>query len=100
MSFMTELFDKTTVRYITIPFDEDVYAKYLEGVINCEISIKGYPKNIVQIFQELSNIVYPSVSGKATYSSNKKSTYVPPQIQSNGFTPSMNSTLDQMKKRY
>lgn len=104
MSFMTELFDKTTVRYITIPFDEDVYAKYLEGVINCEISIKGYPKNIVQIFQELSNIVYPVVSGKATYGSTKgsakKSTYVPPQIQSNGFTPSMNSTLDQMKKKY
>ena len=104
MSFMTELFDKATVRYITIPFDEDVYAKYLEGVINCEISIKGYPKNIVQIFQELSNIMYPVVSGKATYGSTKgsakKSTYVPPQIQSNGFTPSMNSTLDQMKKRY
>ena len=104
MSFMTELFDKTTVRYITIPFDEDVYAKYLEGVINCEISIKGYPKNIVQIFKELSNIIYPVVSGKATYGSTKgsakKSTYVPPQIQSNGFTPSMNSTLDQMKKRY
>lgn len=104
MSFMTELFDKTTVRYITIPFDEDVYAKYLEGVINCEISIKGYPKNIVQIFQELSNIVYPVVSGKATYGSTKgsakKSTYVPPQIQSNGFTPSMNSTLDQMEKKY
>ena len=104
MSFMTELFDKATVRYITIPFDEDVYAKYLEGVINCEISIKGYPKNIVQIFQELSNIVYPVISGKATYGSTKgsakKSTYVPPQIQSNGFTPSMNSTLDQMKKRY
>ena len=104
MSFMTELFDKTTVRYITIPFDEDVYAKYLEGVINCEISIKGYPKNIGQIFQELSNIVYPVVSGKATYGSTKgsakKSTYVPPQIQSNGFTPSMNSTLDQMKKKY
>ena len=104
MSFMTELFDKTTVRYKTIPFEEDVYAKYLEGVINCEISIKGYPKNIVQIFQELSNIIYPVVSGKATYGSTKgsakKSTYVPPQIQSNGFTPSMNSTLDQMKKRY
>ena len=104
MSFMTELFDKATVRYITIPFDEDVYAKYLEGVINCEISIKGYTKNIVQIFKELSNIVYPVVSGKATYGSTKgsakKSTYVPPQIQSNGFTPSMNSTLDQMKKRY
>ena len=92
MSFMTELFDKSTIRYIVIPFDEEVYAKYLEGVINCEVSIKGYPKNIVQILRELSNIVYPLVSGK--------STYVPPKIEKNRFTPSMNSTLDQMKKRY
>ena len=92
MSFMTELFDKATIRYIVIPFDEEVYAKYLEGVINCEVSIKGYPKNIVQILRELSNIVYPLVSGK--------STYVPPKIEKNRFTPSMNSTLDQMKKRY
>ena len=92
MSFMTDLFDKSTIRYIVIPFDEEVYAKYLEGVINCEVSIKGYPKNIVQILRELSNIVYPLVSGK--------STYVPPKIEKNGFTPSINSTLDQMKKRY
>ena len=92
MSFMTELFNKSAIKYIVIPFDEEVYTKYLEGVINCEISIKGYPKNIVQILRELSNIVYPLVSGK--------STYVPPKVEKNGFTPSINSTLDQMKKRY
>ena len=92
MSFMTELFDKNTIRYITVPFNEEVYAKYLENIINCEISIKGYPKNIVQILNELSNMVYPLVSGK--------STYVPPKVESNGFTPSMNSTLNQMKNRY
>lgn len=92
MSFMTELFDKNTIRYITVPFNEEVYAKYLENIINCEISIKGYPKNIVQILNELSNMVYPLVSGK--------STYVPPKVETNGFTPSMNSTLNQMKNRY
>ena len=92
MSFMTELFDKNTIRYITIPFNEEVYTKYLENVINCEISTKGYPKNIVQILNELSNMVYPLVSGK--------STYVPPRVETNGFTPSMNSTLNQMKNRY
>ena len=92
MSFMTELFDKNTIRYITVPFDEEVYAKYLESVINCEISIKGYPKNIIQILSELCNMVYPLVSGK--------STYVPPRVDKNGFTPSINSTLDQMKNRY
>lgn len=92
MSFMTELFDKNTIRYITVPFNEEVYTKYLENVINCEVSIKGYPKNIVQILNELSNMVYPLVSGK--------STYVPPRVETNGFTPSMNSTLNQMKNRY
>ena len=89
---MTELFDKNTIRYITVPFNEEVYTKYLENVINCEISVKGYPKNIIQILNELSNIVYPLVSGK--------STYTPPRVENNGFTSSMNSTLNQMKSKY
>lgn len=92
MSFMTELFDKNTIRYITVPFNEEVYTRYLENVINCEVSIKGYPKNMVQILNELSNMVYPLVSAK--------STYVPPRVETNGFTPSMNSTLNQMKNKY
>ena len=89
---MTELFDKNVIRYITVPFSEEVYTKYMENVINCEVSVKGYPKNMVQVLNELANVVYPLVSGK--------STYVPPKVERNGFTPSMNSTLDQMKKRY
>ena len=92
MSFMTELFDKNKIRYLNIPFNEEVYTKYLENLINCEISTRGYPKQIIQIFNELSNIVYPLISSK--------STYVPPKVQTNGFTPSMNSTLEQMKNRY
>ena len=93
MSFMTELFDKNTVRYIAIPFNEEVYTKYLENIIECEVSTKGYPKNIMQILNELANMVYPVVSGK--------STYVPPTVDRNSvFSPSMNSTLNQMKNRY
>lgn len=92
MSFMTELFDKTIIKYITIPFNEEVYTEYLGNIINCEVSVKGYPKHIVQILNELANMVYPVVSGK--------STYVPPKVERNGFTPSMNSTLNQMKNRY
>ena len=102
MSFMTELFDKNTIRYITVPFNEEVYTTYLENVINCEVSTKGYPKNIIQILNELANMVYPLVSGKSTSGkpTSGKSTYVPPRVESNGFTPSMNSTLNQMKNRY
>ena len=94
MSFMTELFDKNTIRHITVPFNEDVYTSYLENIINCEVSTRGYPKNILQILNDLANMIYPLVSGK--------STYVPPTVQKNSsvFSPSMNSTLNQMKNRY
>lgn len=92
MSFMTELFNKNTIKYITVPFNEDVYTKYLENVIECEMTLKGYPKNMVQIFNQLAHMVFPMVSGKLGY--------VPPKVEKNGFSSSMNSTLDQMKKRY
>lgn len=97
MSFMTELFDKDTIRYITIPFDEETYTYYLENIINCEVSTKRYPKQIMQILNDLANMVYPLVSGKATYT--------PPTVQRNAnsnniFSASMNSTLDQMKRNF
>ena len=91
MSFMTELFDRNLIKYISIPFDEDVYSSYLGALIDCNISLKGYPKNIMQSLQELSSMIYPTASGKATYK--------PPTLTSNnGFSASINSTLDQMKK--
>ena len=91
MSFMTELFDRNLIKYISIPFDEDVYASYLGALIDCNITLKGYPKNIMQSLQELASMIYPSPSGKSTYK--------PPTLTTNnGFSASINSTLDQMKK--
>lgn len=92
MSAMIDLFNKNTIRYINFPFDEEVYTHYLEGIINCNISIKKYSKNFLQILKELSNMIYPMFSGKTSYR--------PPQMENNGFSPSMNTTLDQMKNRY
>ncbi len=91
MSFMTELFDRNLVKYITIPFDDEVYSKYLSALIECEISLKGYPKHVMQSLNELANMVYPLVSGKSTYKP-------PTAKKATGFTPSMNQTLDQMRK--
>ena len=92
MSFMTELFDRNQIKYVSIPFEEETYVKYLEGIINCEISLKGYSKGFLQTLKELGNMVY---------SANNK--YTPPTAggyKGNGFTPNMNSTLDQMKRNY
>ena len=90
MTYMVNLFDKNVIRYISIPFDEQVYVKYLEGLIDCEISLKGYPKNIIQIFTELANMLYSNAIGKTTYR--------PPTANGTDFSPSINSTLEQMRK--
>lgn len=93
MSYMTELFDRNIVKYIVIPFDEEVYARYLGSLIDCEISLKGYPKQIRQSLEELSNMIY--------LKENSKSTYTPPTVKSASnprFSDSMNSTLNQMRK--
>ena len=97
MSFMTELFDRNLIKHISIPFEEDIYTKYLEGIINCEITLKGYSKNFMQILKELANMVYPLISGRGT-------SYRPLMVNTNQtnntFSPSMNNTLDQMKRRF
>ena len=97
MSFMTELFDRNLIKHISIPFEEDIYTKYLEGIINCEITLKGYSKNFMQILKELANMVYPLISGRGT-------SYRPPMVNTNQtnntFSPSMNNTLDQMKRKF
>ena len=92
MSFMTELFNKDTVKYGVIPFEEDVCSKYLEGVMDCEITINGYSKNFNMKLKELANMVYPLVGNKykpvGDYSSNYK------------FSSEMNNTLEQMRNKY
>ena len=101
MSFMTELFDRNSVKYMTIPFEQEIYTKYLQGIIECEITLKGYSKTFIQNLKMLANMVY---------SASPNNTYAPPSIGNmntnmnqnmggQGFS-SMNSTLDQMRRNY
>ena len=89
---MTELFNKDTVKYCSIPFEEDAYSRYLEGVMDCEITINGYSKNFNIKLKELASMVYPLLGNKykpmGDYSSNNK------------FSANMNNTLEQMKNKY
>lgn len=97
MSFMTELFNKDTVTYCSIPFEEQAYSKYLEGLVNCKITLNGYSKNFMAVLSKLADMVYPLING----SNNKGNTanynnYHNP----NYFSNSMNNTLDKMKNNY
>ncbi len=94
MSFMTELFDKESVKYCSIPFEEMAYSKYLEGMLNCKVSLSGYSKNFMNKLRILGDMVYPLTS-RQTYSSKTKQNYKP-----NHFSNSMNDTLNKMKRNY
>jgi len=96
MSFMTELFNKDKIRACTIPFDENVYSRYLEGIVNCVISINGYPKGFINSLKILWNMVYPLLS-KQTYSTQKS----PAEMSyGNNFSAEMSNTLNQMRNKY
>ena len=99
MTYMTELFDRDTIKYTTLPFDDQVYVKYLEGLVNCRISSKGYSKNFMSSLNKLSDMVYPTISGKKAKNkyniySNKNSKF------GEKFSENTNSTLDKMRKKY
>lgn len=94
MSFMTELFNKDNVKYCSIPFEEMAYSKYLESMLNCKVSINGYSKNFMNKLRNLGDMVYPLTS---------RQTYAPSGAQNysqGGFSNSMNSTLNKMKKKF
>ena len=95
MTYQTGLFDKSMTKYIVISFEEEIYTKYLQGLINCEISLKGYSKVFLQNLRQLGNMVYPAAVSKGNYR--------PPALGNTGesnFSSSINNTLDQMKRNY
>ena len=100
MAYMTELFNRETIPYCTIPFDSQVYAKYLEALINCNISMNGYSKDFINNLRKLANMVYPLIG---TGKPNKKERYKNPKYNkfaSDTFSKDVNSTLDKMRQNY
>lgn len=95
MSFMTELFNKDAVPYCTIPFEEQAYSRYLEGLINCKISLSGYSKNFMQAFEKLANMVYPLIGNGGTSNHGGYNNYG--NNQTSNFSSGMNDTLNKMK---
>lgn len=96
MTVRKELFDRKTVKHITIPFDLKSYLRYLDGMVTCDVSLKGYSKEFLQSLKSLANMVYQT--GK------KQEKYAPPSVKNNNnnteFSQRMNNTLNQMKKNY
>ncbi|MGN1310271.1 MAG: hypothetical protein ACI4VP_00920 [Clostridia bacterium] len=94
MSLMTDLFDKNSVEYCKIPFEIQNYVKYLDSLVNCEISLRGYTKQLLASLKELAGMVYPLLN---------QSKYVPPKGEKRSrmqFSDATNNTLNKMKNNY
>ena len=97
MSFMTELFNRETIRYAVVPFEMQTYTRYLEGLINCSITTNGYSKDFMNSLRKLASMVYPLINNAQNkYNNPKYNKYA----QTNAFSNNMNDTLDKMKKSF
>ena len=101
MSMMTELFDRNAIVPIEIPFDTDVYARYLEGIADCSISVNKYPREFQNILNKLSNVIYPLLPAKKSKDKARKGYDYPGNGNyTNGFSNNVNNTLNNMRKKY
>ena len=93
MTVRKELFDRKTVKYVTIPFELKTYLRYLDGLVVCDVTLNGYTKEFMQSLKQLANMIYTTDKNSAKY--------MPPSVKKNsGFTSNINDTLDKMKKSY
>lgn len=114
MTLQRDLFNPETVKYTLIPFEEETYARYLESIAMCQLSLNGYSQNFIASLEELRNMVYPLVSGGAK-NNNQYSNYKTPSYteekhglfggkkrkqqptQGTQFSNNVNDTLNKMR---
>jgi hypothetical protein len=72
MSLQRDIFNKDNMKYIEIPFEEEVYIKYIEEIASCKITLNGYTQSFVESLEKLKNMVYPLVATKKSKSKKKK----------------------------
>lgn len=97
-TYINTLFDKDKVRYTIIPFEEQTYAKYLERMVDCEISLNGYSKMFLDALEKLGDMVYPLIAGGTNRSSTP--TYGDYSARNSTFNSSMNETLNKMRNKF
>lgn len=101
MSLMKKLFDKDTMQYITVPFEIPTYSKYLEGLVTCDISLKGYSSGLLNALNRLGEMVYPLINAKPQKDKRNMYGYNNNQVETNNqFNRNMDATLNKMRRNY
>ena len=63
-TYQLDLFDRNKIEYFIVPFEEKNYCKYLEEVVKCRLTIRGYTKSLLSSLNKLAKSVYPINSKK------------------------------------
>ena len=96
MTYQKDLFDINTIMYTVIPFEDQTYAKYLEGLVTCNISLNGYSRGLLEALGILGDMIYPLIS-KNQYGGKNYNNYNANQSQ---FNSNIDSTLNKMRNSY
>ena len=115
MTLQRDLFNPNTIKYVTIPFEEQTYARYLEAIALCQISLSGYSAMFMNSLENLASMVYPLIPGGSNQNYSDYSKYSPnyekankkgwfgskskKQIQTQ-FSSDVNGTLNKMRSNY
>ena len=100
MTVMTDLFNKDMVKACSIPFDEKVYAKYLETLATCKLSISSLPKQFRAKLQILGEMVYPRLNSKTSYNPSPNMGGENYNPGGNAFSSDTNNILNKMKNKF
>ncbi len=108
MTLQRDLFNAQTIKSVTIPFEIETYAKYLESIAMCNLNLNGYSQNFLNSLETLKNMVYPLISGgnynnnsqikteeKRGLFGNKKNKNT--TVQGAQFSNNVNDTLNKMR---
>lgn len=102
-TYINTLFNKDTIRFTTVPFEDATYARYLERLVDCEISLNGYSKMFLEALKKLVDMVYPLIAGgKSKYNEAPNyNDYSKKNKPVNGaFNSNMNETLNKMRNNF
>ena len=67
MTLQRDLFDPNNIKYTTIPFEMQTYARYLEAIALCQVSLNGYSQEFLNSLEKLASMVYPLLPGSSNY---------------------------------
>lgn len=102
-TYINTLFDKDNVKYTTIPFEDQTYGRYLERLVDCEISLNGYSKIFLVALQRLGDMVYPLIANEKNKTKPTKNynDYSKKNTKTNySFNSNMNATLNKMRNNF